>query len=215
MKLLIGIPCMDKVDTLFMSSLLGMKRPADTELHFNIKKGSMIYDARNEIAIDAITQGADRVLWIDSDMRFSNDMLERLSARIDMGCEMVCGLFFKRVMPTAPVIYKQLDPPVKDAEGNIVPHVVPFTDYPQDTLFEVEGCGFGAVMMTMELVKAVWDTFGPAFHPLDWCGEDMAFCYKARQLGRKIWCDSSIKIGHLGQMEFGEETWKSQPKQNK
>jgi hypothetical protein len=70
-------------------------------------------------------------------------------------------------------------------------------------------------MMTMELVKAVWDTFGPAFHPLDWCGEDMAFCYKARQLGRKIWCDSSIKIGHLGQIEFGEETWKSQPKQNK
>ena len=210
MKILIGIPCMDEVDTLFMASILGMKRTG--EIHFDIKKGSMIFDARNEIAVDAITQEADRVMMIDSDMRFDRDMLERMSARLDQGCEMVCGLFFKRVLPTMPVIYKQLDPPTVDPEtGNKTPHVVPYNDYPRDSLFEVEGCGFGAVMMTKELVKAVWDAYGqPPFLPLEWCGEDMAFCYKARQLGRKIWCDSSIKVGHLGQIEFGEQTWINQ-----
>ena len=56
MRILIGIPCMDKVDTLFMSSIMGMKRVG--EIHFDIKKGSMIFDARNEIAVDAITQEA-------------------------------------------------------------------------------------------------------------------------------------------------------------
>ena len=201
---------MDKVDTFFMSSLLGMRRTGET--HYNIKKGSMVYDARNEIAIDAITQGADRILWIDSDMRFKNDMMERMSARIDQGCEMVCGLFFKRVFPTMPVIYKQLDPPEKADDDKVIAHVVPYTDYPKDSLFEVQGCGFGAVMMTTELCKAVWDAFGPSFMPLEWCGEDMGFCYKARMLGRKIWCDSSIKVGHIGTVEFGEETWLNQMK---
>ena len=213
MKTLIGIPCMDEIDTQFFASALGMRRTG--LVHFDIKKGSMIFDARNEIAVDAITQETDRILWIDSDMRFSNDMMERMSARIDQGCEMVCGLFFKRVIPTAPVIYKKLEPPIVDPDGKKHMQVVTYDDYPEDSLFEVEGCGFGAVMMTTELAKSVWDTFGPPFSPSDWCGEDMSFCYRARQLGRKIWCDSSIKIGHLGEIEFAEGTWKGQGKQLK
>ena len=214
MKIMIGIPCMDKVDTFFMSSLLGLKRTG--EIHFDIKKGSMIFDARNEIAVDAITQEADRVLMIDSDMRFDRDLMERMSARIDQGCEMVCGLFFKRVIPTMPVIYSQLEPPVMDhVTGEKIKRVAAYTDYPQDSLFEVEGCGFGAVMMTKDLIKDVWDAYHqPPFMPLEWCGEDMAFCYKVRQLGRKIWCDSSIKVGHIGQIEFGEQTWINQNSRN-
>ena len=210
MKILIGIPCLDKVDTLFMASVLGMKRAG--EIHFDIKKGSMIFDARNEIAVDAITQEADRVLMIDSDMRFTNDLMMRMSERIDQGCEMVCGLFFKRVIPTSPVIYKQLEPPETNPKtGKKKKRVVAYKNYPKDSLFEVEGCGFGAVMMTKQLIKDVWDAYNqPPFMPLDWCGEDMAFCYKARQLGRKIWCDSTIKVGHLGQVEFTEETYLNQ-----
>ena len=213
-KTLIGIPCMDKLDTQFFASVLKMKRVGD--IHFDIKKGSMIYDARNEIAVDAITQETDRVLMIDSDMRFDSDMMERMSARIDQGCEMVCGIFFKRVIPTAPVIYKQLIPPAKSDNGKLIPNVVIYEDYPKDALFEVEGCGVGAVMMTTELIKAVWDAWQqPSFMPLPWCGEDMAFCYKARMLGRKIWCDSSIKVGHLGQVEFNERTYLSQQAESK
>ena len=210
MKIMIGFPCMDKIDTLFYGSVLGLRRTND-DIHFNIKKGSMIYDARNEMAVDAITTEADRVLMIDSDMVFKPDLLQRLNQRMDEGCEMVCGLFFQRVIPTKPVIYKQLQPPTTDEMGNKTANIITYTDYPKDSLFEVEGCGFGAVMMTKELIKDVWDYYGqPPFSPLEWCGEDMAFCYKVRQMGRKIWCDSSIKVGHLGQVEFGEETWIAQ-----
>lgn len=212
MKTMIGLPCMDNTKTVFTASILGMRRVGET--HYNIKKGSLVYDARNEIAIDAIVNETDRILWIDSDMKFKPDMMERLSARIDQGCEMVCGLFFKRVFPTQPVIYKELLPPIEKDTGEKVKQIQPYIDYPEDSLFEVQGCGFGAVMMTTQLVKDVWDHFNmPAFMPLDWCGEDMAFCYKVRMLGRKIWCDSSIKVGHIGEVEFNEETWKNQVKQ--
>lgn len=213
MKIMIGIPCMDKMDTLFYGSTLGLQRTHD-DIHFCIKKGSVTYDARNEMAVDAITEGSERVLMIDSDMVFKPDLLKRMSARMDEGCEMVCGIFFKRVVPTSPVIYSKLQPPTTDQYGNKRANITVYEDYPKDSLFEVEGCGFGAVMMTTKLIKEVWDTYDqPPFAPLDWCGEDMAFCYKARQMGRKIWCDSSIKVGHLAQVEIGEETWLAQNRQ--
>lgn len=210
MKIMIGIPCMDKVDTVFMTSLLGLHRPQNAQIHFNIKKGSLIFDARNQIAADAINQGADRVLMIDSDMTFKPDLLERLNERLDQGYDMVCGLFFQRVLPTKPVIYEMLEPPVVNPDGSLTKRVVTFMKYPRDDIFMIDGCGFGAVMMTTEVIKSVWDEFGPAFTPFDWCGEDMAFCYRAKRVGWEIHCDSSIKVGHMGQVEFNEETWLKQ-----
>ena len=191
--------------------MLGMRRPVGDETHFKIKMGSLVFDARNEIAVDAIMEKTDRVLMIDSDMKFGNDLFERLAARIDQGCEMVCGIFFKRAIPTEPVIYSRLEPPIYDDNGKPIKQVDCYRDYPKNALFEVEGCGFGAVMMTTQLIKDVWDAYkSPPFTPLDWCGEDMAFCYKVRQLGRKIWCDSSIKVGHMTEVEVNENTWLNQ-----
>ena len=212
MKIMIGIPCMEKVDTSFFASMLSLKLSG--EVHYNIKKSTLVYDARNEICMDAINQKMDRLLMIDSDMRFDYDLFTRMNDRLNQGCEMICGLFFKRVIPTAPVIYTRIEPPTIDNDGKPKMNIDPYYNYPKDSLFEVEGCGFGAVMMNIELVKAIWDTFGPPCMPTDWCGEDMAFCYRTRQLGRKIWCDSSIKVGHLGSIEFGEKTYLSQKGNN-
>lgn len=209
MKTIIGLPCLNMVHTSFLASFTKL-HPVG-EIHLVIERCSLTYDARNNITIKAFESNADRILMIDSDMTFNEDMMQRMSARLDEGCDMVCGLFFKRSLPTVPVIYKQLAPPFEDEEKNIKTRIVPYTDYPRDSLFEVEGCGFGAVMMTTELAKAVWETYKePAFHPYQWCGEDMAFCYKVRQMGRKIWCDSSIKVGHTGEVEFNETTYLAQ-----
>ena len=211
LKTLIGIPCRNKVHTAFSASLLGMRRVGET--HFDFKQSTMIFDGRNEIAVDAITNGADRVMMIDTDMTFKPDMMERMSARLDEGCEMVCGIFFRRVTPTAPVIFTKLQPPIIADDGKTkIRQVVEYKNYPKDSLFPVEGCGFGAVMMTTDLIKDVWDHYGAAFAPTDWCGEDMAFCYRARQLGHLIWCDSSIKVGHIGDCEYNERTYLQQLK---
>lgn len=211
MKTLIGIPCMDKIDTLFAVSLMQMRRVGET--HTDIKRGSLIYDARNEIAIDAITNEADYVLWLDSDMKFDADLMERLTEHMENGCDMVTGLYFKRTYPTEPVISRTLMPP-ELIDDTMVKRITVYDDYPQNALFPVQGCGFGAVMMKTELIRAVWDKFGPPFHPYPWCGEDYAFCYRVNQLGRTIWCDSRIKLGHVGQAVYGEETWLNQKRKS-
>ena len=36
-------------------------------------------------------------------------------------------------------------------------------------------------------------------------GEDLAFCLRVKDLGKKVYCDSRIKVGHIGYKTFGED----------
>ena len=72
-KTLIAIPCMDMVHTGFMRSLLGLHHPG--AVRYSLTMSSLIYDARNSLAKQAVTEGYDRVLWLDSDMDFAPDLM--------------------------------------------------------------------------------------------------------------------------------------------
>ena len=204
-KVLIAIPCMDHVPVTFMTSLINLKKTPDT--HYGVKANSMIYDSRNNFAAHAIMQGYDRVLWLDSDMAFEPDLLERLNADMDEhDLDYVSAICFKRRLPTAPCVYKDLIYGLKD-DGTIRAEAISYRDYPRDTLFECAGTGCAAVLMKTELLKVVWESGGPPFQPMVQMGEDLSFCYRVTQLGRKMWCDSRIKVGHCGEMVFGEEQY--------
>ena len=65
--------------------------------------------------------------------------------------------------------------------------------------FQVGGCGFAGVLMSMDVLLSVMAKFnGRMFEPIDGFGEDVAFCWRARQCGYDIWCDSDIELGHVG-----------------
>ena len=212
-RILIAIPCMDTVPVAFMTSLVNLEKPFNT--HYAVHANSMIYDSRNTFAAKAITGGYDRVLWLDSDMVFDHDMLTRLNADMNKhGLDFVSGIFFKRRMPTGPCIYRDLIYGAND-DGTVKAEAIPYTDYPRDDLFETKGAGFGAVLMTTDLLKAVWEAYGPPFQPLVQMGEDLSFCWRVTQIGRKMWCDSRVKVGHAGLHVFGEETWDKQQTEQK
>lgn len=202
MRYLIAIPCMDMVHTLFFAAFTSMRKPDGTEVA--IASCSLVYEARHTLAQKAMSDGFDRVLWLDSDMNFQPDLLERLSADMDQGYEFVSGLYFTRKNPINPVVYEICHPtPMKD--GGMYPTVESFREIP-DGLFEIEGCGFGAVMMTVDLLRRV----GPLpFFPTERYGEDLSFCRKARAAGAKLYCDSRIKLDHIGISMINEETWKN------
>ena len=82
MRTLIAVPCMDTVQTRFMISLMMMKRTEDF-CNFYFYMNSLTYDARNSITKEAIEEGYDRVLWLDSDMSFGPELMEQLGERID------------------------------------------------------------------------------------------------------------------------------------
>jgi hypothetical protein len=39
-------------------------------------------------------------------------------------------------------------------------------------------------------------------------GEDTTFCFRVKQDGGKIWCDSRIKAGHIGNYVFEEKDYR-------
>ena len=202
MKTLIAIPTMDQVAAEFAYSLAAMNKVGDCVLGFEIS--SLIYDARNTLTRKAVNAEADYILWIDSDMVFGQDLMERLMADIE-GRDIVTGLYFMRRSPYHPVLMKSM---TLSHEPGMPAECEPYLDYPKDRLFEVAGCGFGCVLTSVKLLKEVWDKFGPAFNPYPWAGEDISFCHRVNQLGYRIMCDPAVSCGHIGTYIFTEKDLK-------
>ena len=206
MKTLIAIPCMDSVYTEFLRALMGLE--ISGEVQYTFAQSSLIYDARNQLAGVAIAGGFDRVLWIDSDMLLPPDLFRRLSEHLDQGREFVTGLYFTRKPPIRPVIYKDLLLQQDDPRWP-TPVAVAYEDYPRDSLFRAKACGFGAVMTSTDLLKRLVDAYGTPFSPIGGWGEDLSFCIRAEAAGAELWCDSSIKLGHIGLTVFNEELYET------
>lgn len=200
---LIAIPCLNYMDVNFVASLLSLKRIGASK--YSILSNSLVYDARNRMSAEAIDTGADRILWLDSDMVFNYDLMEKLAADMDEGRDFVCGIFFKRRMPIVPVLNKIPASPTDKPEI--------YLDYPKNQIFEVGAAGFGAVMTSTEMIKNIWDKYGEPFSPMPGNGEDYSFCIRARELGYKLYCDSRIKVGHVGAYTYTENLYLAQTEQ--
>lgn len=202
-RYMIACPCMESIPTATVASIASMKRVG--AFKYSFLANSLVYDARNMLAAEALDTKADRILWLDSDMTFSSDIMERMAQRLDEGIDFVSGLYFMRKTPTRPCIYKSVK--ITDGKG----HAIVYMDYPRDKMFEIGGCGFGAVMMTRKLLKDVYDTYDRPFDPMPGVlGEDLAFCWRAQQCGYKLWCDASIKFGHVGNYIYEEQHYWTQ-----
>lgn len=202
MKNLIAVPCMDNVSFKFAESLLALDKQGAP---VSFKPNSLVYDARNLLALYAIEQHYDNVLWIDSDMTFHPDAMTCLLETMSKSnVHMATGICFKRHFPTSPVIYSELDEPAV-IDGKPVRRIVDYKNYPRDAVFPVRGCGFGFCITSVNLLKQVWDTFGPAFTPYQWAGEDISFCHRVNLLGHTILCNPSVSCGHVGTLVYDEQ----------
>ena len=199
MKTLIAIPCFDMVHADFMDSFVKLQKTPDSA--FTMVKNTMIYIARDIIAANAIQAGFERVLWLDSDMVLPADALLKLSADMDQGMHLVSGLYFTRKPPVKPVAYSDLW--WKQTENGIDTGAENLWEY-KEGLNEIAACGFGCCLTSVDLLKRVGDRFGSPFMPIDGMGEDMAFCMRVKELGEKMFVDTSVKCGHVGQETYNE-----------
>ena len=205
MRTMIAIPCMDMLHADFFRSCVGLE--VSGEVQWTTAQNSLIYDSRNKLAEIAIDGDFDRILWLDSDMIFDRYLFRRLSEHLDLGREMIAALYFGRKEPIRPMIYSALRREQLPT-GVMAARADNFDDYQRDSLFPIAGCGFGAVMMTTDLIRRVRDAYGLPFFTSLGFGEDLAFCMRVGWLGREIWCDSSIKCGHAGTAVYDETLWR-------
>lgn len=200
---MIAIPCLDTVPTVFMERLLALHRPAGT--YIVTARNSLVYDSRNMLAEMAVQEGYDRILWIDSDMVFDGNLMLRLSKDLNDGKRFVSALCFTRKNPILPCIYSETGYRQAADGDRYETFMTCMEDYPTDKLFKVKGCGLAACMMEVSVIKEVYNKFGTPFSPIPGFGEDLSFCRKCDELGIEMWCDSSIKVGHIAQTVVTEE----------
>lgn len=196
MKTLIAIPCMDQVAAPFAHSLATMEKTGECVISMNIS--SLIYDARNQLAAQALKAQADYILWLDSDMIVPPDVIPRMIKHMEDGKDFVSGIYFRRRAPFAPVLYSRID-----REGH-----ADFNDYPEDTVFEIAGAGFGCCMTRVSMLEDIALNFKDWFTPFNNYGEDLSFCLRALECGYKLYCDSTIKCGHVGTVVVDESVYK-------
>ena len=186
MKLLIGVPTTDYVHAQFMKSLTALERKLirdGTDMDEEIISGTLVYIARNKIAQIAMNENFTHVLWLDSDMTFGDGIVDDL---LFCGKDMVCGAFIGRRPMFGPCVYEDVSefPMKKVREFGTVP-------------FRVEGCGFAMVLTKVDVLRKVHEKFGTCFTPTVEYGEDIAFCERAKDVGTEIWCEPTVRPGHM------------------
>lgn len=196
-RVMIAVPCFGSASIKFYGMLDALRSYNDgTDKVISYMADSMTYTARINLAQAALDANADYVLWIDSDMVFPANSLERLLAHDE---DMVTGLYFMRRGNHAPVIYSEVT-----EDGR----VVNYSKYPQNALIEVAGCGFGMVLMKTDVIRrVVQESSGYTFQPIPKLGEDLSFCLRFRNAGGRIWCDTTLKLGHMGEYVYTEDDW--------
>lgn len=167
--------------------------------------------AREKLISVAIQSNMDFVVMYDDDMLLPPDMVVRLLEDMEAHPEIdvLAPLAFMRSSPHYAVMYsvKEGYDPIRKVDYYINQWVV---NYPKDKLVECDAIGMGAVIIRMSMVKKMK---APYFMSTSATGEDIFFCVNAKkQANARIFMDTRIKLGHLGDPNLIDEAYWEQYK---
>lgn len=165
--------------------------------------GPRVAHARNQIVRQFLNDTTcDWLLFIDADMVFTYDLVDRMLAVADVDEVPILGALCFAGGKGA-LIYPTVYLLDKDEEGN--PLTTRWDDYPRDQVFRCDATGAACLMIHRRVlveIEKVWDpkTISPWFAETEYArrpfGEDITFCMRAIQAGFPIYVDSRIKVGH-------------------
>lgn len=166
---------------------------------------------RNGILKEFIKEEVDYILWLDADMVFPADILERYLELEKLHGEMsVIGcLYFKRTPDYTPIGYIDSGNPEKPFRP-VMPQMIK-----RGKIYEVTGLGYGGMLVPMKVYDALgekkWTRYGENFHnPEATEGNlthDLVFCKDVREEGFKIFLHGSVRPGHIGEILVDEDTF--------
>lgn len=180
-KLIIAMPCTDmmvaRTGHSIASAIIGNPCIVD----FLMWQGCDVAGARTWLVNEAIKKGGTHILFVDSDMLFHSDTIKQL---LSHDKDIVGVQCHKRKFPLEKV-------------------AVPLTEFSESKtkLFKCALLGTGILLIKLsvfEKLKLPWFNFGRDKKGELVVGEDAWFCYTAIDSGFDLWCDPTIKVGHVG-----------------
>lgn len=155
------------------------------------QSGGYVDVNRNVIIDEAIKAKSTHLLFIDNDMIFPKEAIMTL---LKHDKDIVGGNYNARLEPTS-----------KSGGGSTVKgfvdgEIVSMVKLPKK-LFQAYAIPTGFMMIRLDALKAMEKPYFEAWieqaKNRHWT-EDVYFCHLANQAGIKVWCDPTIKIGHVG-----------------
>lgn len=195
MKILCGLPNMGEIPTKTCISLIKLKLAFPDVIEFMFVQNSLVYVAREAIINRALEEKFDSVLFVDSDMVFEPDDFEKL---VEVSFGIVSGLYYTRIEPARPVAYKDVQIKTVDKEPSVTEIIVDT----KKTLQSAEAIGFGFVLIKRAALLVMKDRYSELFTPKWGCGEDIAFCIRAKKCGLGIFVRTDTQLGHVGEKVY-------------
>jgi hypothetical protein len=144
----------------------------------------------------------DYMMWIDSDIRFNNEMFMKL---VEMDKHIASGWYAQPGGASSGGFYtpvvQTMDDEFFNQHGTY--QFLTTEDMSNKTdLFKVDYIGFGWVLIKQGVFeKLEYPWFAPKLLNIggdlqDVCSEDVAFCHDVKKVGIDIWLDPSCRVGH-------------------
>ena len=188
MQIGICIPAHDTLHTKFAISLANLTSRLTREsipYRLHVVCGSVISESRTRLANEALEEGATHLLWLDSDMHFPVDVVDRF---LKHDVDIVSGNYSTRYAPYCSVAFTDkhdINQRLTATRG----------------LHKAWAVGMGCMLIKAQVFETLpkpWfyheynktlDTFS---------GEDIYFCNQAYEHGIDVYVDADIKLAHLG-----------------
>lgn len=214
LRLAIGVPWYSEfVWTRFTKTALNLKTPDDCEVEwfFPLRDGWCAARRHNDCLEQARLWNADLILILGADQTYQPDMLQKLVKHHRNGCDVVVAsvpirgyVAGQNTKPFGTICWR----PKPDQNGNMVVKKnmtqddVEYIGPEHGDLVQVFGCGSGVILFPSEGLVNVpppWFSeipMAPTFERrscADWPFVDRLL----KNNGYKMWCDTTIKVGHI------------------
>ena len=185
MKIAIGIATTGTVKTKTLFSVVQLVKKFPNS-NLVVWEGCNVHQSRENIVMEALKSNCTHILFIDSDMLFEANVVHELLKRDRDIIGVDTNL---RKLPLTSTVK------TTDEQGNLIKN-----DQPDGTI-EVYAVGTGFMLIKLDVFKKLKHPWFMMEHDDKGnmlVGSDMWFCRLARRSGYKIYCDSTVKVGHIG-----------------
>ena len=215
-KLTIAWAGYGQVYTEFAVSLAVAVKGLDCATRLDWQNSCYVHDNRNELVERAVRSDSTHLMFVDTDIVFPPDGIQTLISRQK---PIIGGAYNLKAMPKDGVTRTTVKALERDLQGR--PHHEWVMD--KSKPFECRGLPTGFMLIELDTLREL-EAKGeapefagarggkPGSGPRKWfdfdndgdsfVGEDIFFCHYLRERGVPIWCDPTIKLGHIGTAVF-------------
>lgn len=148
--------------------------------------GGYPHHSRNLVVETARKNKATHLMFIDNDMVFPPDGINRLFEQDKM---IIAANYHERGLPLNSTIK------LADEKGNLISGSE--DDFPKET-FKCFAVPTGFTLINMEVFDKIEKPYFFIEDDGEFCTEDFYFCKKAGKGGIEVWCDPTISVKHIG-----------------